>query len=110
MLGIDNFAVPSLSVVLAKSLHQFIDFVSAFLFCYKPVFFKFHVIFFNLKSFKSMTYQSFHYTCFITRSVERVCGAYLRVTAPGRLSSFQRNIAAVASRWEHCVRFDRPGI
>ena len=25
-------------------------------------------------------------------------------------SSFWRNVAAVASRWQHCVRFDRPEI
>ena len=29
-----------------------------------------------------------------------------RTTAPG-LHGLQRNVAAVASRWQHCVRFDR---
>ena len=46
----------------------------------------------------------------VRRSVKRVCGAHLRVTAPGQHSSFRRNVAAVASCWQHCVRFDRPEI
>ena len=33
-----------------------------------------------------------------------------RQCALGQQSSFRRNIAAVASRWLHCVRFDRPEI
>ena len=40
--------------------------------------------------------------------MERVYRADLRVIAPGQHSLFQTNIAAVASRWQHCVRFDRP--
>ena len=34
------------------------------------------------------------------RSVLRVGGAHLRIIAPGQHSSFQRNIAAVAIRWQ----------
>ena len=46
----------------------------------------------------------------LRRSVWRVGGAHLLVIAPGQHSSFWRNVAAVANRWQHCVRFDRPEI
>ena len=46
----------------------------------------------------------------IRRSVLRVGGAHLRIIAPGLHSSFRRNVAAVASRCQHCVPFDRPKI
>ena len=36
--------------------------------------------------------------------------AYLSVIACGQHSSFQRNVAGVTSRWQHCSRFDRPKI
>ena len=54
--------------------------------------------------------QIFHYTrC---NTPERVTSwrGLLRVIAPGQHSSFRRNVATVASRWQHCVRFDRPEI
>ena len=38
----------------------------------------------------------------------RVCVAHLRVIAPRQHSSIGRYAAAVASRWEHCVRFNGP--
>ena len=37
-------------------------------------------------------------------------GAHLCVIAPKQLSCFWRNVAAMASRWQHCVRFCRPEI
>ena len=44
------------------------------------------------------------------RNVQRVCEAHLHVSAPGKHSSFRRNAAAVASRWQHCVQLDQPEI
>ena len=46
----------------------------------------------------------------LRQSVYRVGKAHLRIIAPGQHSSFRRNVAEVASRWQHCVRFDRPKI
>ena len=46
----------------------------------------------------------------IRRSVLRIVRANFRVIAPGQHNSFQRNVAAVASRWQHRVQFDRPEI
>ena len=40
----------------------------------------------------------------LRQSVQRVSGAYLRVTAPGQHSSFQ-NITLMATSWQRCVRF-----
>ena len=40
-------------------------------------------------------------------SLRRSISASLR---PGNTAFFQRNVVAVASRWQHCVRFDRPDI
>ena len=37
-------------------------------------------------------------------------GAHLHVIAPWQNSFFRRNVAAVASRWQHCARFGRPEI
>ena len=34
----------------------------------------------------------------------------LRAIASEQDNSFRRNVAAVASRWQHCVQFDRPKI
>ena len=42
--------------------------------------------------------------------LERVCGTHFRVIAPAQHSFFWINITAVASRWQHCVRFYRPKI
>ena len=54
--------------------------------------------------------KSFVILAVVRRSVQRVCGAHLLVIAPGQHSSFPRNVAEVANRWQHCVRFDRPEI
>ena len=54
--------------------------------------------------------KSFVILAVVRRSVQRVCGAHLLVIAPKQHSSFRRNVAEVASRWQHCVRFDRPEI
>ena len=55
--------------------------------------------------------QIFHYARCITlrksgKSVYRVCGSHLHVIEPKQHSAFRRNVAAVASRWQHCVQFD----
>ena len=52
--------------------------------------------------FKQCGDQAGKFTCFV------VVGTHLGDLAPG-LRSSETNIAAVASRWRHCVRFDRPG-
>ena len=51
-----------------------------------------------------------------TRSIKFVVvskrGSEWRGSTPGLsawATQLQRNVAAVASRWLHCVRFDRPG-
>ena len=65
---------------------------------------------------KSISYKgdkkikSFIILAVIRQSVQRVGGAHLRVIAPGQHSSFRRNVAAVASHWQHYVRFDRSKI
>ena len=51
--------------------------------------------------------KSFIILAVVRRSVLRVGGAHLRVIALGQHSSIRRNVAAVASHWQHCVRFDR---
>ena len=38
----------------------------------------------------------------------QICETHICIIAPGQHSSFRRNVAAVASHWQHCVRFDRP--
>ena len=52
------------------------------------------------------------YTCFIKFVVVPKRSSEWQGPTP-RLSAWatqlQRNVAAVASRWLHCVRFDRPG-
>ena len=40
-------------------------------------------------------------------SLRRPISASLR---PGNTAFFQRNVAAVVSRWQHCIRFDCPDI
>ena len=54
--------------------------------------------------------KSFIILAVLRRSVRRFYGAHLRVIAPGQHRSFWRNVAAVASRWQHCAQFDRPEI
>ena len=46
----------------------------------------------------------------LPKSVLRVCGAHFCVIASGQHCFFLRNVAAVAIRWQHCVRFDRSEI
>ena len=46
----------------------------------------------------------------IRRNLYLVDEAHLRVIAPGKHSSFQKNVAAISSRWQHCLRFDRSQI
>ena len=45
----------------------------------------------------------------LRQRVQLIGRAHHRVIAPGQYSSF-RNVVEVASRWQHCVRFDRPKI
>ena len=54
----------------------------------------------------------FHYThrCITPKRVASWQGPSLHHCAYGQHSSFQRNVAAVASRWQHYVQFDRPEI
>ena len=54
--------------------------------------------------------KSFIMLALLCRSVKRVCGLNPRVIAPGQHSSFRRNVAVVSSRWQRCIRFDRPDI
>ena len=55
--------------------------------------------------------QIFYYTrCFTPKRVTSWRGPYPRHCTDGQHSSFRRNAVAVASRWQHCVRFDRPEI
>ena len=54
--------------------------------------------------------QMFHFTRCITPKRVTSLRVHLRVIAPKQSSFFQRNVAAVASRWQLCVRFDRPEI
>ena len=58
--------------------------------------------FFQIKSFMMLAV--------LLQSIKRVCGALIRVTGPAQHSFFRRNVVAVASRWQHCVRFDMPEI
>ena len=54
--------------------------------------------------------NSFIILAVLRSSVKGVCEAHIRVVVPGQHKSLRRNVAAVASRWQHCVRFDRPEI
>ena len=52
--------------------------------------------------------QIFRYTRRITpKSVTNWRGLSPRHCVSGQQSSFRKNLAAVASRWQHCVRLDR---
>ena len=55
-----------------------------------------------------ITNQIFHYTPWITPKRVTSLRGRLRVIALGLRSFFRRNVAAVASRWQHCDRFERP--
>ena len=58
----------------------------------------------NIYSF-CIRIKSFILRAALRRSVSQVCGAHLRVIAPEQHGSFWKNVAVVASRWQHCVRF-----
>ena len=47
------------------------------------------------------------YSLYYAEACNELAGLHLRVIAPGQHSFFRRNVAAVASCWQHCVRFDR---
>ena len=49
--------------------------------------------------------KSFTKLAVIRRNLQRVCMALFIAIAPEIYSFFPKNIAAVASRWQHCVRF-----
>ena len=46
----------------------------------------------------------------IRRSVWWLSGAHIHVIVLRQHSSLRRNVAAMASRWQHCVQFDRSEI
>ena len=80
--------------------------------CFLPFFFLFIHIYMYIYS-----NQIFPYTrCITLKPVTSLRGPSPRhcATAPSQHSSqhssFRRNIAAVASRWQDYIRFDRPGI
>ena len=51
----------------------------------------------------------FHCTyCSTLKCVTSLRGPFLRHCARRQQNCFQRNAAAMASRWQHCVPFDRP--
>ena len=58
--------------------------------------------------FYQISIKSFIILAALRRSVLRVCVVHLRVIASGQHSSFRRHVAAVASRWQHCVRIGGP--
>ena len=53
----------------------------------------------------NLSLYSLHYAKRVTS-----WGAHLLVIAPAQHSSFQRNVATMAHRWQLCVRFDWPEI
>ena len=56
--------------------------------------------------FDNIQIKSFMILCVLRRSMQRVCGAHLRVIAPLQHSFFRRNVAMVVTRWQDCVRLD----
>ena len=50
------------------------------------------------------------YSLYYTKACNKFEGTHLRVIAPRQYSFFQRNVEAVASRWQDYVRFDWPEI
>ena len=55
--------------------------------------------------------QIFHYTrCNTSKRVTSFRGPSPRHCACGQHCFFRRNVAAIASCWQHCVRFDGPEI
>ena len=51
-----------------------------------------------------------HTRCITPKRVTSLREPISRVIAPGQRSFFPRNVAAVASHWQHCIRFNRPEI
>ena len=51
--------------------------------------------------------ESFIILAILHQSVQRVCWAHLLVVGPRQHCSFRKTDAAVASRWQRCVRFDQ---
>ena len=50
------------------------------------------------------------YSLYCAEACNELSGAHFLTIAPGQHSSFPKYVAAVVSRWQHCVQFDRPGI
>ena len=57
---------------------------------------------------KSTSNQMLNILAQLRRSVEGVRGP-ISPRLSGLLTQLGRNVTAVASRWQHCVQFDRPG-
>ena len=52
----------------------------------------------------------YYYNCMTPKRITCLRGLYSRHCASKQHSSFWRNIAAMKSRWQNCVPFDRPEI
>ena len=50
------------------------------------------------------------YSLYCAEACNELAGPISASLAPGHHCSFRRNVAAVASRWQHCIRFDLPEI
>ena len=50
------------------------------------------------------------YSLYYAEACNELAGPISAPLAPGHHCSFRRNVTAVASRWQHCVRFDPPEI
>ena len=48
--------------------------------------------------------------CCYAKACNEFVGAHFRVIVPRQHSYNRKNVTAMASRWQHCVRFDRPEI
>ena len=55
---------------------------------------------------QNLSWHSLHYA----EACNEFAGPIFESLRPGKHSSFWRNVAAVVSRWQHCVRFDRSEI
>ena len=64
----------------------------------------------HIQTITQIQIKSFVILAVLRRSVYRVCRPHLRVIVPCQQSSFQRNVAAVASSGQLSVRFNRPEI
>ena len=64
---------------------------------------------FWMKNFQINSYHLLYTRCNTPKRVTSLRGPSPRHCARAT-SFFRRNVAAVASRWQHCVRFDRPEI